>query len=144
MTIRDLARKDVTTIHRDQTAGNLATLLKEAGVGCAVVEDDGRPVGIATDRDLVLEVLAPHRDPRDVTVGEIMTPDPETVHEDAGVFETTERMAEAAVRRIPVVDEVGTLVGIITLDDLLVTFTTELKDLAGVVVAESPPGAGGH
>lgn len=143
MTIGDLARKDVTTTNRERTADDLATLLKEAGVGSAVVEDDGRPVGIATDRDLVLKVLEPGRDPGAVTVGEIMTPDPETVHEGDGIFETTTRMAEAAVRRVPVVDDGGTLVGIVALDDLLVAVTNELRDLAGVVVAESPPDEGG-
>ena len=138
MTVIEFAQRDVVTIRRDQSADELTALLKEHGIGCAVVEEEGRPVGVVTDRDLVMGVLEPHRDPREVTVGEIMTSNPETVHEDASVIETTELMARAAVRRLPVVDDVGALVGIVALDDLLVLLAEELRDLAGVVVAGTP------
>jgi CBS domain-containing protein len=138
MTVIEFAQRDVVTVRRDQSADELTTLLKKHGIGCAVVKDEGRPVGIVTDRDLVMGVLEPHRDPEEVTVEEIMTSDPETVHEDASVIETTELMARAAVRRLPVVDDVGAIVGIVALDDLLVLLAEELRDIAGVVVAETP------
>ena len=139
MTVHDLARKDVVTTHRDQSAGNLATVMKEENVGSVIIEDDGRPVGIVTDRDLTLKVLEPRADPREVTAEEIMTEDPTTVGIDDGVFEVTKTMFEAEVRRIPVVDDEGAIAGIITLDDFLVLFTDELNGLAGVVEAESAP-----
>ena len=127
------------TAPRDQTAGNLATVMSEEEVGSVIIEDDHRPVGIVTDRDLVVEVLEPRADPREVTAEEVMSSDPTTVHEDAGVFEVTEQMYGAAVRRLPVVDDEGAIAGIVTLDDLLVLLTDELNGLAGVVEAESPP-----
>jgi CBS domain-containing protein len=139
MTIHDLARKDVVTAHREQTAGNLATVMKEEDVGSVVIEDDDRPVGIVTDRDLTLKVLETRDDPREVTADDIMTREPTTVHIDDGVFEATKQMFEAEVRRLPVVDTDGELAGIVTLDDFLVLFTDELNGLAGVVEAESPP-----
>lgn len=139
MTIRDLARKDVVTAHRNQSAGNLATVMKEEDVGSVIIEDDDRPVGIVTDRDLTLKVLEPREDPREVTAEEIMTENPTTVGIGDGVFEVTKTMFEAEVRRIPVVDDEGAIAGIITLDDFLVLFTDEMNGLAGVVEAESPP-----
>jgi CBS domain-containing protein len=139
MPIDELARASVVTTHRDQSAGNLATVMKEENVGSVVVEDDNRPVGIVTDRDLAMEVLEPREDAREVTAEDIMTEDPTTARTDEGVFEVTRRMSEAEVRRVPVVDEDGTLAGIITLDDFLVLFADELDALSGVVEAESPP-----
>lgn len=138
MAVIEFAQRDVVTVGRDQSAAELAALLGEHGIGCAVVEAEGRPVGVVTDRDLVMGVLEPRHDPREVTAAEIMTADPETVHEGASVLETTELMARAAVRRLPVVDDAGALVGIVALDDLLVVLAEELRDLAGVVVAETP------
>jgi CBS domain-containing protein len=140
MTVIDFAQRDVVTIRPDQSADELTTLLGERGLGCAVVEEEGSPVGVVTDRDLVMGVLEPRHDPQEVTVAEIMTADPETVHEGASVLETTGLMARAAVRRLPVVDDAGDLVGIVALDDLLVVLAEELRDLAGVVVAETPSG----
>jgi len=139
MTIRDLARTGVVTAHRDQSAGNLATVMSEENVGSVIIEDGGRPVGIVTDRDLTLKVLEPRLDPREVTAEEIMTEEPTTVRIDDGVFQVTKQMFEAGVRRMPVVDDDGALEGIITLDDFLVLLTDELNGLAGVVEAESPP-----
>jgi CBS domain-containing protein len=139
LTIRDLARSAVVTTHREQTAGNLATVMKEEGVGSVVIEEEGRPVGIVTDRDLAMTVLEPRADPTEVTADEIMTEEPTTARHDEGVFEVTKRMFDAHVRRMPIVDDEGTIVGIITLDDFLVLFTDELNGLAGVVESESPP-----
>jgi len=139
MTIHDIARTDVVTASREQSAGNLATVMTEEDVGSVVIEEEDRPVGIVTDRDLMVKVLEPRADPTTVTAGEIMTEDPTTVSIDDGVFEVTEAMAEASVRRMPVVDGEGSVAGIVTLDDLLVLLTRELGALSGVVEAESPP-----
>lgn len=139
MPISDIARTGVITIHRDQSAGNLATVMKEEDVGSVVVEADDVPVGIVTDRDLTLQVLEPRADPREVTVGDIMTPNPNTAHVDDSVLDVTEAMYRAEIRRLPVVDDDGELAGIVTLDDLVILFADELGDLAGVIEAESPP-----
>ena len=139
MPVKDVARTGVMTAHRDQSAGNLATVMKEEQVGSVVIEDDGQPVGIVTDRDLVLEVLEPRLDPSEVTAGDVMTATPVTVTDDEGLFETIREMHEESVRRLPVVDATGAIAGIVTLDDLLVLLTDELDNLAGVIEAESPP-----
>ncbi len=113
--------------------------MKEENVGSTIIEDDGRPVGIVTDRDLVMEVLEPREDPTEVTAEDIMTETLTTVQADDGVFEATETMYEQSVRRLPVVDSEGSTAGIVTLDDLLVLLTDEMDNLAGVIEAESPP-----
>jgi CBS domain-containing protein len=139
MPIRDIVRTDIVTASTDQSAGNLATLMKEENVGSVVIEEEDRPVGIVTDRDLTLEVLESRADPREVTAGDVMTPDPATAGVDDGVFELIREMAAASARRMPVVADDGTIAGIVTLDDLVVLLADELESLAAVVEAESPP-----
>lgn len=139
MPIESVARTGVMTAHRDQSAGNLATVMKEEDVGSVIIEDDDRPVGIVTDRDLVVEVLETRSDPSEVTAADIMTATPVTVDLDEGIFSAIGVMHEHSVRRLPVVDSDGRIAGIVTLDDLVVMLTDELDDLAGVIEAESPP-----
>ena len=127
------------TAHRGQSAGNLATVMKEENVGSVIIEDDGQPVGIVTDRDLVLEVLEPRSDPSAVTAGDVMTETPVTAALDDGIFEAIEKLSEHSVRRLPVGDADGKIAGVVTLDDLVVMLTDELDNLAGVIEAESPP-----
>jgi CBS domain-containing protein len=139
MPVIDVARTEVMTASRDQSAGNLATVMQEETVGSVVIEEDDQPVGIVTDRDLVLEVLEPRREASEVTAGEIMTETPVTVRDDAGVFDAIRKMHEESVRRMPVVDGDGLLAGIVTLDDLVVMLSDEMDTLAGIIEAESPP-----
>ncbi|WP_327053647.1 CBS domain-containing protein [Halomicrococcus gelatinilyticus] len=138
MPIQDIARTEVMTAGRDQSAGNLATVMAEEKVGSVVIEEDDDPVGIVTDRDLAIQVLEPREDPTEVTAEEIMTETPVTVDADQGIFEATATMADEGVRRMPVVDD-GNLSGIFTLDDLVVLLTDEMTNLAGVIETESPP-----
>lgn len=138
MPVSDVARSDVMTAHPDQSAGNLATVMAEENVGSVVIETDDKPVGIVTDRDLVVEVLEPRRTPGEVQASDIMTETPVTVTAETGIFETTEKMYEHSVRRIPVVDGEGSIAGIVTLDDIVILLTDEFGNLAGVIEAESP------
>jgi CBS domain-containing protein len=91
------------------------------------------PVGIVTDRDLVVEIMAPAIDQTVVTVGDIMASELVTVRENAGLSETIEYMRAKGVRRVPVVDRNGALVGILALDDLLELLAEELLALAKLV-----------
>jgi len=139
MTIRDLVRTDIVTASTDQSAGNLATLMKEEDVGSVVIVEERRPVGIVTDRDLTTKVLEDRADPREVLAGDVMTPEPVTADIDDGVFDVIRAMRDAPARRMPVVDDDGTIAGIVTLDDFLVLLADELQGLGAVVEAESPP-----
>jgi len=139
MPVADIARTDVMTASRDQSAGNLATVMKTENVGSVIIENDDEPVGIVTDRDLVLEVLEPRADPSTMTAEEIMTETPVTVDGDQGVFDAIRTLHESSVRRLPVVDDDGTVAGIVTLDDLVVMLSGELGSLGDIIEAESPP-----
>ena len=138
MTVADLARRDPIAATRKASIAEVAALMRDEGVGSVVIEEDDRPVGIVTDRDITVAVTAEGRDPHDVTAEDVMTENPVTVDVDTGVTELVELMAEHGVRRMPVVDG-DELYGIITLDDLARLLVDEQQSLSKVIEAESPP-----
>lgn len=91
------------------------------------------PVGVITDRDLVVEVMATELDETVITVGDIMAPELFTVTENTAIDEAVELMRKKTVRRLPVVDDSGELIGILTLDDALQLLAEQLLDLAKLV-----------
>jgi signal-transduction protein with cAMP-binding, CBS, and nucleotidyltransferase domain len=135
--VRDIASVDVVTVGIDDTVRAAAVRMRDARVGSVVVLDGrGDPAGIVTDRDLVVYVCDPDRDPDTTTVNDVMAREVVSVGPGASVFEAAAAMAEAGVRRVPVLAD-GDLVGIVTLDDLLPAFADGIADLAAVVEAES-------
>jgi CBS domain-containing protein len=139
MSLRDIVRTDVVTIQLDDTLADAARAMREAGVGSLVVLNArDQPCGVVTDRDLVVFGLAGDDDAANRLVNDVMAADVFSVAPDAGVLETTRRMREERVRRVPVVED-GALVGIVTLDDFVALLSEELANLAAVVTAESPP-----
>lgn len=139
MTVADLMRTEVVTARPNESARRVAKRMRDENVGSVVVQEDGRPVGIVTDRDLATRILAAAADPERNTARDAMTSDPETVTTDAGVRELCDRMSEACVRRMPVVDYEGDLAGIITHDDLNTLLADEQRELADIIASESPP-----
>lgn len=137
MTLQDLVIEGVETAGPSATAEALAMRLEETNIGSIVIEEDMAPVGIVTDRDLALRVVARDREPDDVTAADVMTGDPVTVNIERGLLDVTRTMREHAVRRLPVVDNDNKLVGIITLDDVMTLLTRELEDLGDVIETES-------
>jgi len=127
---------DVVTAARDAPVLELARTMRDEELGDLVVEEDRKPVGIVTDRDVAM-ALAEHGDVSGLTAEDVMTPDPVTIHEDATAVDLPARMAEGRVRRIPVVDDDGDLVGIATLDDVVATAGEMLKDVATVIESQS-------
>lgn len=140
MPIGEICNREVVTVQPEGSALDAAKLMRQNHVGdVLVVEDRGGkrvPVGIVTDRDLIMEIIAPELDPEVITVGDIMALEFSTVKESTGVFETIQHMRNRAVRRLPVVGDDGELVGIVTLDDLLVLLADELNALARLVTRE--------
>jgi CBS domain-containing protein len=140
MPINEICNREVIFVQRNDTTVEAAKLMRQHHVGDVVVVEDRNgmrvPVGIVTDRDLVVEVMAPELDQVVITVGDIMVPDLVTVKENTGVFEAIQYMRAKGVRRLPVVNEGGGLVGILTLDDLLELLAEELLALAKLVTHE--------
>jgi CBS domain-containing protein len=140
MPIGELAIRQVVVATRDTPVLEGAKLMRQYHVGDIVITDemDGKrlPVGIVTDRDLVLEVLAQEVDATKLTVGDIMAEDLMTVGEYEGVFQTIQLMRAKGARRAPVVDKDGALIGIIAADDFIELLANELSDLAKLISRE--------
>jgi CBS domain-containing protein len=140
MPISEICNREVVIVQRSNTIMEAAQLMRQHHVGDVVVVDERGgikvPVGIVTDRDLVVEIMAPAIDQTVVTVGDIMASELVTVKENAGLSETIEYMRAKGVRRVPVVDRNGALVGILALDDLLELLAEELLALAKLVRRE--------
>jgi CBS domain-containing protein len=106
-------------------------------VGAIVVVEEGdtglKPVGIITDRDVVCGQLSPPRDLFCMSVDDVMTPELFTLEETCEIPEAVARLSDRGVRRAPVVDRQGSLVGIISIDDLLPRLAGELSALAELI-----------
>ena len=141
MRIADMASAPVYITHPEQPLAVAAREMRARGVGALVVVDPRdarpRPVGILTDRDVLCGQLAQCADLHCLTVKDVMTRDPLTVSSSAGLAEAIGKMSARSVRRAPVVDETGALVGILTLDDVLPVVARELNDLAGIAQVQA-------
>ena len=117
----------------EESAATAARRMRDFRVGCVVVVRDGRPVGIVTDRDLAVRVVAEGRDAERTLVSEIVTYEATTVPREAGVETAVRLMSERGVRRLPIVTDDGRVTGIVTADDLTVLLTGLLGALgAGI------------
>jgi CBS domain-containing protein len=115
--IRDLMTENPSTCEPNMTVTDVAKVMARENVGPIPVVEGGRLVGLVTDRDLVVRVLAEGRDPEKTTVGEVATSSIETVSPEADLDEALRIMAGNQVRRLPVV-EGDRLVGIVAQADV--------------------------
>jgi CBS domain-containing protein len=129
MKLNDLFTRNVVTAGPEEALAGIALRMQEHNVGTVVLVEDGRPVGIITDRDLALALGARGLSPR-APVREVMTRHVLAVPEDTGVFTATRFIQDRKVRRLPVVDREDRLVGLVSLDDLLRWLARELSNLA--------------
>ena len=135
-TLRCFARKVVTASPSASTAA-VAHLMEEHNVGVVVITEHHKPVGIVTDRDLAL-ALGARGVVLQTPIASVMSKPVKTIPQDVGVFYYTARtMMEESVRRLPIVDDDGCLVGIVTLDDLLRVLVRELSHLTEGIKAET-------
>jgi len=140
MAIGEICSRETVFVQRDENVKQAAQLMRQHHVGSLVVVDDrnGRriPAGIVTDRDVVVAVVALGLDPEAILAGDVMSQELFCVREDAGVAETAELMRLKGVRRLPVTNASGELVGIIASDDLVSLLAEEMSALATMVSRE--------
>jgi CBS domain-containing protein len=133
MSIGELCNRAVTVLPRDASIREAVRLMREKHVGDVIVVDDEhgqrRPAGILTDRDVVIELVAKDVDLDAMTVADAMSNAVVTVRESEELDDTIDRMRVHGVRRMPVVDDKGALVGIVTLDNLIDVLTNHLSSL---------------
>jgi CBS domain-containing protein len=135
--VGEICSRDVVVARRTTSLVEAARLMRERHVGDVVVVEERNgmrvPVGILTDRDVVVGVVArcePYLDK--LTVGDVVTRAAVATHEDEDIFRLVRRMRAEGIRRMPVVDKYGGLVGIVALDDVLALLADTLLELSGV------------
>ncbi len=127
--------KPVVTASAQMTVDEAARTMRSKNVGALVVVNAGRPVGMLTDRDVAVEVVAKGMDPDTVRVGDVMGKKPVTIREELGILDAAKVFAKTGVRRLPVVTKSGVLVGIIAMDDLIMLLGNEMGHMAGALSA---------
>ncbi|MBZ0095746.1 MAG: CBS domain-containing protein [Sulfuricella sp.] len=140
MPIGEFCNREVVFATRETSIPEAAQLMRQHHVGDLVVVDetDGKrvPVGMVTDRDMVVEIIAKSLDFNEFSVGDIMSPQLFSVQDNEGVFETIRLMRAKGIRRIPVVNQEGGLEGIVSADDILDLLAEEMAELAKVAPRE--------
>jgi len=140
MPIGEFCNREVVFATRETSIPEAAQLMRKFHVGDLVVVDEidrkRVPVGIVTDRDIVIEIVSQSLDFNEFSVGDIMSPQLISVQEKEGVFETIRLMRAKGIRRIPVVNQEGGLEGIVSADDILDLLAEEMTELARVVPRE--------
>lgn len=136
MRLEDVCSPGVRVAYRDQALAEAAQGMLDSHVGALIVvehDDARRPVGILTDRDIVRGQLAHAADLFCLTVGDVMTPQPLSLAAELSLTAAIEKLKEKAVRRAPVLDDSGALIGMVTLDDLLPAVARQLSELADLM-----------
>ena len=115
MSLERICSKTVVTISPDANVLEAAKLMQSKHIGCLVVIDESRPIGILTDRDIALKVVASEKKPAETAVKDIMTTNPTMVNVNYDLLDAVRLMHNRGVRRLPIVDEHRHLLGIITM-----------------------------
>jgi CBS domain-containing protein len=140
MNVGEICSRMVVFAESGTPVQQAARLMRDHHIGALVVTECGagarRPIGIVTDRDLVVEVVATDVDYHMLTVGDIMSEQPATIRETAGLFEAVAHMRSGGVRRLVVVDANEHLIGVVAMDDLFPILAEELSALALAVRSE--------
>jgi CBS domain-containing protein len=138
MEIAEVCTHPVIVAFPDQALAVAAREMRAHDVGAlvVVVRGDTRPIGILTDRDIVRGQVNQCADLRCLTVGDVMTRQPLCIRSDAELSEAIATLASRAVRRAPVIDAGGALIGIVTLDDLLPAIAQQVRELADTVTPQ--------
>ena len=135
--IGDICTKPAVTASPETTVQEAAHRMRTRKVGALVVVDGGGiPVGVLTDRDITVDVVALGKDPATIQVGKLIRRKPTVIREDKGVLDATRLLSKRGIRRLPVVSKTGQLVGILSLDDLLMLLGSELSHVASMLASE--------
>jgi CBS domain-containing protein len=141
MNVGELCSRDTVVAYRDTGLVEAARLMREHHVGSLVVVgerllSDKLPIGMITDRDIVVAAVAKEVDPRTLTVGDVMTGGALVVREQDGIPDALRMMREKGVRRAPVVSDKGALVGILAIDDVLELVAEEMDGFVATLRSE--------
>jgi CBS domain-containing protein len=140
MNVASICGKNVVTIRGFEELGAAAQLMREKHIGyLVVVEPDVasagslKPIGVLTDRDIVISVVARETDPRTLRVSDVMTQNPVVTRDSDSLEQALARMRAIGVRRLPVVGSRGELVGVLSLDEIIDSLAAALQNVAGSI-----------
>ena len=138
----DICTRAVTIAFPSMALNEAARIMRDRHVGCLVVVEertleDRVVVGMLTDRDIAIGVVAADRDPHGMRVGDIMSKGVISAREDDSLADLLSAMRRKGVRRVPVVSPQGSLIGLVALDDVLDVLAQEMKAVAEAVGAAS-------
>jgi len=132
-------RSEVDTVAAEASVRDAALRMRDDGVGCLVVVEEGKPAGMLTDRDLLRRVVAARRHPDDTRVRDVMSAPLVSVSADQPLEQVVEAVSRSGIRRVPLLRD-GHLAGLVTLDDVLAGLTDELSDLVEGIRSGVPGG----
>lgn len=138
MALTEMATGEVVTASPDDDVQSALQNMEDQEVGSVVITDGDETTGIVTDR-MIAMYLKDQGDMDGVSVSDVMTEDLVTIEDDATHFEALQLMSENGIRRIPVVEDGGSLQGIITLDDILVVIAAEMSNASDVIEQQAGP-----
>lgn len=138
MSVGRICSRVVTTAAPHETVRAVADRMAEHNVGSVVVVEGGIPVGILTDRDLAVRVVATGVDAEKARADDVMTEAVRTLDESTPIEEALRAMKARGVRRLVVTGPEGSLAGVVTLDDVLELLVEEMEAIGAVVRKESP------
>lgn len=136
MAVSQMMSQDITSLPGNASIMDAAKFMTDMNVGSVIVMDGSKPMGILTDRDIMIRAMVEGRDPNTTAIRDIMVSPVATVSEDNDILDVTHMMSEKKVRRCPVVNSNGMLVGMIALDDILISLGQEMQDIASVLKFE--------
>lgn len=135
MSLDSIIQRPARTLPPGATCAEAAQVMRDDNIGSIIVARGKEPLGIVTDRDLAVRVVAEGRLPADVNVESVMSMHPAFLAKQRTLDDVITTMRQLGVRRLPVVDESGNLEGILSLDDVLILLARQLSDLAEAVRA---------
>jgi len=138
MSLSDWIWNDVVTASPEDSVEDIAQLMDRKNVRSVIITRDEHPVGIVTDRDLVIRVTARDKDPKFTSISDIVTRDPRVIREDDSISDVMSCVRDMKVRRLPVVDDNECLVEIVSLDDVVSDLVDEMNAVNAVVRSSGP------
>lgn len=133
MSLLSLAHHNVITIEPDKSVTEAAKLMAEKNIGSVVIAINENPVGILTDRDIVIRVIYRDLDPKTTQVRDVMSRNLVTLNQGVELFEALEVMKDKGLRRYPIVDADNKLSGFFSLDDVLYLLGLEMSAVARII-----------
>ncbi|MDG5776595.1 CBS domain-containing protein [Haloarculaceae archaeon H-GB2-1] len=135
--VRDIIQTDVVAVQPDAAISEVASKMGDQDVGCVIVVEGEQPRGVLTDRKIAL-ALSETEDVSGLTASDLLSGDLVVGTDDMSMFDLLDTLGEHNIRRLPIVDGEGSLSGIITLDDFLVLFGSELGTATSIIKSQSP------